>query len=331
MNNPDENDPLLAPLLGAHNDEERKERTAALLAEHAMPVIDAILAARLRQLGTSAALEDLRGDVVVRLLNRLQRLLSDPVGGAISSFRGYAAVVAYHRLDDLIRRTQPGRVALGNRVRYLLTKDPEFAVWPGPDGELVAGLPIWRDEEYEPTPLLDEVPLVLRGAGGASPRELRELLREAFAQLGGPVDLNALIALFARVLRIEEASAVAGALPLLPSGDPGPLARLETQDYLRRLWKEIVALPVRQRLALLLNLRDSRGDSVARLLPATGIASLEEIARVLELDPAEFATLWQDLPVEDARLAELLGITRQQVINLRKSARKRLTRRMARN
>ena len=42
----------------------------------------------------------------------------------------------------------------------------------------------------------------------------------------------------------------------------------------------------------------------------------------------ELAALWPDLPLEDAAIAERLGLTRQQVINLRKSARARLGRRM---
>jgi hypothetical protein len=46
------------------------------------------------------------------------------------------------------------------------------------------------------------------------------------------------------------------------------------------------------------------------------------------LGAEEFANLWNELPLEDASIASLLGVTRQQVINLRKSARERLTRRM---
>jgi hypothetical protein len=38
--------------------------------------------------------------------------------------------------------------------------------------------------------------------------------------------------------------------------------------------------------------------------------------------------VWNDLPIEDARIAELLGVTRQQVINARKSGRERLARRL---
>jgi hypothetical protein len=112
--------------------------------------------------------------------------------------------------------------------------------------------------------------------------------------------------------------------------EPDVVHKLETQGYLRRLWQEIVALPLRQRIALLLNLRDANGDSVARLLPLTGVATVEEIGRLVEIDAADFRALWLQLPIDDRRISELLGSTRQQVINLRKSARERLARRMAR-
>jgi hypothetical protein len=42
----------------------------------------------------------------------------------------------------------------------------------------------------------------------------------------------------------------------------------------------------------------------------------------------EFASLWSRLPIDDITLAEQLDCTRQQVINLRMSARKRLRNRL---
>jgi DNA-binding transcriptional regulator LsrR (DeoR family) len=42
----------------------------------------------------------------------------------------------------------------------------------------------------------------------------------------------------------------------------------------------------------------------------------------------KFASIYVELPLDDATIAEHLGIPRQQVINLRLSARERLTRRM---
>ena len=112
--------------------------------------------------------------------------------------------------------------------------------------------------------------------------------------------------------------------------DPAPsaLAVLSDREALAGLWAEVEQLPVRQRLALLLNLRDDEGHGVIALLPVTGIASIRSIATMLEMPASELATLWPALPLDDAAIAERLGLTRQQVINLRKSARARLGRKM---
>jgi hypothetical protein len=95
------------------------------------------------------------------------------------------------------------------------------------------------------------------------------------------------------------------------------------------LWQEVCQLPRRQRLALLLNFKDARGQDLVSLLPYTRTATIEQIAEAIELPLAEFLKLWNKLPLEDVTIAELLGATRQQVINLRKCARERLERRMS--
>ena len=106
------------------------------------------------------------------------------------------------------------------------------------------------------------------------------------------------------------------------------LAReMDMRASLGQIWQEITELPRNQRVALLLNLRDHIGDSALRLFPALGIASIRHVAQVLELDALELASMWSKLPLEDLDLAEMLGLSRQQVINLRKSARQRLARR----
>ena len=81
-------------------------------------------------------------------------------------------------------------------------------------------------------------------------------------------------------------------------------------------------------MALLLNLKDATGRGCIGLFPASGIASIRHLAAAVEIGAEEFAALWNDLPLDDARIAQLLDLTRQQVINLRKSARERLTRRL---
>jgi len=87
-------------------------------------------------------------------------------------------------------------------------------------------------------------------------------------------------------------------------------------------------LPLNQRAALLLNLKDATGFGAITLFPATGIASVRQLAGALEINPERLAEMWNDLPIEDTRIAELTGLTRQQVINARKSGRERLARRL---
>jgi RNA polymerase sigma factor (sigma-70 family) len=118
--------------------------------------------------------------------------------------------------------------------------------------------------------------------------------------------------------------------PLVRLPDPAPDAAtaLERRTYLSRLWEEIQRLPARQAAALILNLRDEQRRDAVALLPLTGVATMREIARAIDMPAERFAGIWNRLPLEDAAIAELLGVTRQQVINLRKSARERLARRM---
>jgi DNA-binding CsgD family transcriptional regulator len=106
------------------------------------------------------------------------------------------------------------------------------------------------------------------------------------------------------------------------------LASVESKDTLRLVWGEIRELPVRQRCALLLNLRDGEEGNAVALLVLSGAATLAEIARTLEMPVEELAALWSRLPLDDLTIAARLGLTRQQVINLRKSARARLARRL---
>jgi F420-0:gamma-glutamyl ligase-like protein len=78
----------------------------------------------------------------------------------------------------------------------------------------------------------------------------------------------------------------------------------------------------------MLNLRDSDGLNALSLFAFVGVATVDELAAALELEAARLAELWSQLPLSDLVIAEMLGVNRQQVINLRRSARERLNRRM---
>ena len=115
--------------------------------------------------------------------------------------------------------------------------------------------------------------------------------------------------------------------------EPGapPAESLERKAWLARLWEEIRELPLRQRICVLLNLRDHQRGAAIGLLPVAGVASIREIAAVLELEmeAAQLAKLWRDLPLDDASIATRLGGDPPQVKS-RKSARERPFRKLAR-
>lgn len=304
---PAEIDPLLAPLLALPSD--RTEATIEALVNRAVAeVVDPILRGVARSAPPDVTAE-LRAEVVVRLLGRLRAITIDP-SLAIASFPDYAAVVTYHAFDDWMRQRYPQRARLKNRVRYVIEHDDRFTVTRARSGSVVT--------------LAGPAP-----APGSTPAEkLLHAIGDLLADHGRVMELDALVTRVAERFGIrDEADAPLSAIGEPSTSDPMQ-ARLENRDDLKRLWVEIAALPPRQRLALLLHLRDEEGDAMVLLLPAIGIASMTEIARVLELDERELAAIWNGLPMPDLEIAARLGLTRQQVINLRKSARERLARRM---
>jgi hypothetical protein len=170
---------------------------------------------------------------------------------------------------------------------------------------------------------------------------LEEVIRSFLAWRGRAIPLDELVGIVAELQGVrdpqrvqwqgEEGEEGAGAsvCELLPDRAVDIASAVEQRFCLEKLWKEICELPPRQRVALLLNLRDAQAGDALILFTLTGIASLRRIAEVIDMPHEELAALWNKLPLEDVAIAALLGITRQQVINLRKSARDRLARRMA--
>jgi hypothetical protein len=199
-------------------------------------------------------------------------------------------------------------------VRYLLRNDREFATWGSQDGEQLAGLRAWNGrDEHVAAPVPER-----------SGQRLRDVMKAVFDLAGSPVRLNELISAAAESLGIVE-SAVGSlkASAEYPAEQAGADQVMLEREALLTLWHGVLQLPAAQRSALLLNLRDAGGHGVIELIPATGAASFEQLAETLNLTAPALARIWP----EDARIAEMLGLTRQQVINLRKSARERLARR----
>jgi DNA-directed RNA polymerase specialized sigma24 family protein len=336
-------DAVLGPFLRAADSETAREALGALLMEHAAPLVRSVIR---RHLGWAPVqegqdVEDVAAGVHLRLAEQLWSMHGE--GGApIESFAAYVAAAARNACHAFLRRRQPERARLRSRLRYLLTHDPQLALWDGVAAEPLCGLAAWRGRaaSAEASKSLAE----MRGrvaalTGSGAPRRealaFAHLVRHLLGKAGGPCRLAELVTVLEDILGVGSGSPTGSASPRddggeneVASPEPSPGEIVERRDYLERLWAEIRLLPRHQRVALLVNLRDAAGRSMIGLLPLIGLAAQAEIAATLEMPPPRLLEIWEDLPLEDDWIARELGVTRRQVINFRKCARERLWRRM---
>lgn len=357
-------DPLLARLRLAAADSSAAASAALgrLLIEEAAPLLWRTIRGQLAGVPT-AEQEEVHSAALLRLTERLQQWLSGDPEVEIESFRAYVAATGANGCRAWLRARHPERSRLQNQLRYLLRHEPELALWESREGTLVCGLASWREQALAPDQP-EEPPAGALSPGGAgapvppstpSPRDLAlssparevalpELVRRLLLWRGRPWGFRELQAAAAELLGVQdrpllslsgdsEDSGGGDGAPLQTRIDPpetraGAHRELEGRQFLAALWREVLALPLGQRRALLLNLRDDQGRDRLALLTLTGLASRSDLARVLDLPELEFAELWEELPLDDRTLALRFDLTARQIINLRKSARARLARRL---
>jgi hypothetical protein len=318
-------DPRLESLAAARGEQIDRE-IEGLILRVAQPLIVSVLS---RYKGPGAGLaaqdvDDLTSTIHLRLVAKLRTLTG--AAEPIADFEKYVATLTYNAVNDHLRRVFPARTRLKNRLRYTLVHDPRLALW-SVDALPIAGLSDWLGAR-------ESVSAVMLAEGSDSPEMRRgdrigDALVAIFGATRSPVVLEALVDFTARLWHITEAeSEEAGRRATAPRAVNGA-SDFETRDYLRVLWREIQELRPMQRKALLLNLRAQDAGNVASLIVLTGTARFDDVAAALEMPPEALAAIWNELPLDDLRIASMLQVTRQQVINLRKSARQRLERRMS--
>lgn len=338
-------DALLEPLLLAASDERADEVLSRLIDAHANPVIKGVIRYKLHLNSQRASqrddADDLYQEALLQLLGQLRQFRAQPGAHPIEDLRGMAAVIAHRACSGWMRRQFPERHALKNRLHYLLTRQRGFSLWQGEDGKPLAGFAAWQGRKKAAgAARLGELsdgeglPANVHAFRGGGQQRLGDALAAIFNHVGGPVEFDELVRALAALLGIRdrpleslpENEDAAGFTTAAAESDPA--WHIEKRIFLQRLWEELQQLPRNQRAALLLNLKDAGGRGCITLFPATGVATLRQLAGALEMSADDFARLWNELPLEDARIAELLGLTRQQVINARKSGRERLARRL---
>jgi|SRR5215216_1182821 len=338
-------DQLLLTFIDATDEEQADRYLASLIDEHAVAIVKEILFSSLRfHLDNNGATStqdgsDLFNDIIANLLSRLRHIRSDHQQAAIADFRGYIAATAYNACNLYLRQKYPRRSRLKNRLRYLLSHDAAFALWTNEASGLICGFAQWRDQAaLTPQRVFEQIrqdPIEwIQTAGlpgvGTSREQLSSVLTSVFDSCGSPIKLDELINIVADICREKDHpdepldTVLSLAAPALDFE-----TILEQKHMLALIWQEVCRLPNRQRIALLLNFKDARGQDLVSLLPITRTATIEQIAKAIEFPFGDFLKLWNQLPLDDVAIAELLGATRQQVINLRKCARERLDRRLS--
>jgi|SRR5579872_5620373 len=318
-----------------------------LISGHAEPVIRKITRFKLcypfsaNQGSDMQDEEDVRSHAVLQLISRLQELRKSPASPAIENFTSYVAGITYNSCNHWLRLRYPARWQLKNRIRYLLNHRPKLALWESEHKQWLCGFKSWKQMqvpkgEAKP-PDLGEFSASRRPGEVVAQMKAEDLLTALLTWRGHPIELEELVSMVAvlwnvrdpqpETVRYEDEDV--NICDLLPSPLPDAASQLERKVFLEKLWAEICELPVRQRTALLLNLRDAHERDALILFTLTGITSMQHISTILEIPLEAFAELWNQLPLDDLSIAGRLGLSRQQVINLRKSARERLARRMA--
>ncbi|HTX75419.1 MAG TPA: hypothetical protein VMD29_04360 [Terracidiphilus sp.] len=309
-------------------------RADALLGElvsaEVEPLALRVVSFRLRRHGAAhhAQIEDVASDAVVAFLLQVDEIRQGRAP-AVDNLEAFVAVLAARACNDYFRRAHPAFHALRNKLRYLLERYPELARWQDPaSGAWICGLHQWRAPGERLRPVAGDVDDLEGLEKALGVRHPADQLAALFRVVDAPIRFNDLAVLMARLWNVQESGT--GGQELAESADSACSVdvTLGRKQWLAIVWKNICALSRNQRIALLLNLRGGDRSCAASLLVVTGVAGLRQIAQAVEMPAPEFAALWKRLPLGDLEIADLLGLTRQQVINLRKCAREKLVRRL---
>lgn len=281
---------------------------------------------------------DLLGEMRATFLPVLRRLRSASNAEIVENFKGYVRTAALNAYRQYLRDKYPDRLRLRNKVRYILTCRPGFAIWKDERGTSLCGLSEWIESDT-PCPgagALEAIQVSLSESTD-TPGSLDNnaaiigLIGSIFEQTKAPVAFEDLVSMIWQLLGLREPQQVSetdGILDAVPTKEKSVEEKLDDRLSLEHMWQKICEMPLRHRLALLLNLHDETGDNLLALFPRLGIASIRQIAATLEYEPEELAAIWSELPLDDNTIAERMGLNRQQVINLRQSARASLRRRL---
>ncbi len=337
-------DEALGPFFATRDRQVAGQLLETITSDTVKPVAESIVKSRLgwnpnrrNPTDEDEELSDVAQDAIAAVIEKLWDAWENPETKAIQNLRAYTSRVAVSQCSGYLRRKHSGHWRATGRLEWIADKNIGFSIWDTDSGR-VFGFNPWRETKAKPntsklSTLTRDPNLAVREAESAFgriadslPRNLELLMN----WLEGPVGVNVLAKAVSTLLKLDPPERY---IANQESDAQDPVDQdvdihrsSEVREELRFLWTEIQELPVQQRLALLLNLRDHQGRGVIAFLPIAKIASISTIGRVLEMTTESLLELWPKLPLDDTSIAVLLGVHRDKIPGLRSTARQRLLR-----
>ena len=293
---------------------------------------------------------DVVGDVVAELdevLRDAERQAADPV----RDVRAFAATLATRACRDVKRSGSRVWRRTSDTLRYVLSHSPRLGFWRSANGTPVGGLFEWKiAEDIDHLAPLSSAgatrrcddpasmgvgPLPAAGIDELRAEDWDRVLDRLFARVGRPIPLVDLVRMMLALFGVGGSE----------REDKQSLS-IDMREALGALWREVAGLDPRQRAAWILR---PPGDADLTGFVAHGVASCDEIGRVLAMSPeqyerawrlvlvsdedersartaatdeARFAVLWPFLPLSDGVIADALGVRSTDPANLRMAARR---------
>jgi DNA-directed RNA polymerase specialized sigma24 family protein len=272
-------------------------------------------------------INDVVQDATVHVVLRLIQMRQE--GTRVDNLTGYMGRTADNACNQLYRRHFRVRYNVSKRVDGLLRDKKLFSDWIDARGERHGVLTAWKSPPPTPRPeaieVLNRNPSeaaeessrrypVQNASSGVDPRpKPAACLYSVLNWCAGFVEVDLLISLVqaARnefdLIRVEDADAEETRAPARDT--------LDTHAVLSAIWRALNKIQPSQAQVLLLNLQ--LGSAGIELFPAHGIATLEEIAKLLQIEVNEVA----HLPLQNKEIGERLGKTESAVNTARQVAR----------
>lgn len=335
---------LIADLLASEEPAEVQDILVRIVESVIEPIAVRQVQARLRitvnQLNDSVLNQDaldIISEVKLTMMASIERMRRSGDPGLIGSLEGYTATVARNTCNEYLRRKFPSRFRLRNQLRYVFAKTDGLILSTTSGDGWICG----RTKDLTGPDSVNPVPISLSGSmpilkeavslrTGGSPVNLHKLVAIVFDEIKRPVAFDELVTVLAELSGIKEPMSVEVTEQTKVVSRPDDAFREhDRKEFLEAVWRDVLDLPLRHRRALLLHMADDQNDNLLMMFPVAGVASLRMIADALEMDHAELARIWNRLPLQDSEISGLMGLERQQVINMRQSARTSLRRRLS--